>query len=39
MTNPELFVGTQSSDGAALDVGNSHIFGFHTRQDEKVAAC
>ena len=39
MTNPELFVCTQSSDGAALDVGNSHIVGFHTRQDERVDAC
>ena len=38
LTNPELFVGTQSSDGAALEVGNSHIVGFHTRQDEKVDA-
>ncbi|MGE0632334.1 MAG: MerR family transcriptional regulator [Pseudobdellovibrionaceae bacterium] len=39
MTNPELFVGTQSSDGSSLEVGNSHVVGFHTRQDEKVDAC
>lgn len=39
MTNPELFVGTQSTDGAVLDVGNSHLVGFHTKQDEKVDAC
>jgi DNA-binding transcriptional MerR regulator/predicted lactoylglutathione lyase len=38
MTNPELFVRTQSSDGSSLEVGNSHVVGFHTRQDEKVDA-
>ena len=39
MTNPELFVRSQSSDGTPLEIGNSHIIGFHTRQDEKVDAC
>ena len=39
MTNPELFVGTQSTDGSALEVGNAHLIGFHTKHDEKVDAC
>jgi DNA-binding transcriptional MerR regulator/predicted lactoylglutathione lyase len=38
MTNPEFVVGMSSSDGSALEVGNSHIIGFHTRHDEKVDA-
>ncbi|MFN7904030.1 MAG: VOC family protein [Pseudobdellovibrionaceae bacterium] len=39
MTNPELFVRAQSSNGSPLEVGNSHVVGFHTMQDEKVDAC
>ncbi|MGE3683327.1 MAG: MerR family transcriptional regulator [Bdellovibrionales bacterium] len=39
ITNPELFVGTQSVDGSPLEVGNSHAVGFFTRLDERVDAC
>lgn len=39
ITNPELFVGTQSIDGSPLEVGNSHAIGFFTRWDERVDAC
>lgn len=39
MTNPELFVGTQSADGQALEIGNSHLIGFFTKQDKRVDAC
>jgi len=39
ITNPELFVGTRSNDGSALEVGNSHLIGFFTKLDERVDAC
>jgi MerR family transcriptional regulator, thiopeptide resistance regulator len=39
ITNPELFVGTQSNDSTPLEVGNSHMIGFFTKLDERVDAC
>jgi len=39
ITNPELFIRTQSIDGSPLEVGNSHVVGFFTRLDERVDAC
>lgn len=39
ITNPELFIGTQSIDGSPIEVGNSHVVGFFTKLDERVDAC